>query len=120
MTKTIRSAAVTLGVLDVYAPDRADPSYECYGLYLSIGAQPVFVDIRQDMRLEQRKLKAMDLFVHSKELEASFERFIADNPAFSTRSVRYIGLHSKNLEQGEVFWDPTGYTLLKDLTFVLE
>ena len=120
MTEPTRSAAVKLGVLGVYAPDPADPSDECYGLYLLIGGQTVFVDIREDKHLEQRKLKALDLFAHSKELEASLRKFVRDNPTFGSRSVGYIGLHSKNLEQGEVFWDPTGYTVLRGLTFALE
>ncbi|HEX5788576.1 MAG TPA: hypothetical protein VFY03_10370, partial [Woeseiaceae bacterium] len=86
--------AVKLGVLGVYAPDPADSSDECYGLYLLIGGQAVFVDIREDKHLEQRKLKALDLFAHSKELEASLEQFVRDNPTFASRSVDYIGLHS--------------------------
>lgn len=120
MTEPTHSEAVELGALGVYAPDPADPSDECYGLYLLIGGQSVFVHIREDKHLEQRKLRALDLFVHSKELEASLEQFVRDNPTFASRSVGYIGLHSNNLEQGEVFWNPIGYTALRGLTFALE
>src|SRR5689334_12230582 len=115
MAEPTHNAAVTLGALGVYAPDPADPSDECYGLYLLIGEQPVFVDIREDTYREQRKLKALDLFAHSKELDASLKQFVRANPTFASRSVGYIGLHSNNLEQGEVFWDPTGYTVLRGL-----
>ena len=120
MAEPIDNAAVTLGVLGVYAPDPADPSDECYGLYLLIAGQSVFVDIREDKYLAQRKLKALDLFAHTKELEVSLEQFVRHNPMFASRSVGYIGLHSNNLEQGEVFWDPEGYTVLRGLTFALE
>ena len=113
-------AAPQLGVLGVYAPDPADPADECYGLYLLINGQSVFVDIREDKYLEQRKLRALHLFAHTNELEASLKHFLRVNPAFASRSVGYIGLHSNNLEQGEVFWEPTGYTVLRGLVFALE
>ena len=120
MVQQTSVAAVEFGVLGVYAPDPADPVDKCYGLYLRIGAQTVFVDIREDKYLEQRKLRALDLFAHSNELEISLRQFLRDNPEFAPRTVGYIGLHSKNLDQGEVFWDPAGYTVLKGLSFALE
>lgn len=112
--------AVKPGVLGEYAPDPADPTDKCFGLYLVIGGRSVFVDIREDKYLEQRKAKALTLFASTRELELSLEGFVRENLAFSSRAITYIGLHSKNLDQGEVFWEPTGYTLLKGLSFVLE
>ena len=109
-----------LGVLGTYAPDPADPSDRCYGLYLRIGSQLAFVHIRDDTLLEQRKLKAISLFNHSEDLAISLAQFLNDNPDFGTRSLAYIGLHAKNLEQGEVFWNPNGYTILRGLTFELK
>ena len=109
-----------LGVLGRYAPDSADPSDLSYGLYIRIGTQLAFVDIREDKFLEQRKLKAVALFDQSKELETSLETFLRSNPEFVPRSLAYIGLHATNLEQGEVFWDPAGYTILRGTTFELE
>src|SRR4051812_40690462 len=104
-------------MLGVYAPDAADPSDKCYGLYLRIAGHLVFVDIREDKHLEQRKLKALELFAQSEQLGVSLERFVRENPTYASRSVGYIGLHANNLDQGEVFWDPTGYTVLRGLTF---
>ena len=111
---------IAYGVLGNYAPDENDPEDICYGLYLKIGQYNVFVDIREDKYLEERKLKAIQLYENSIELQGCLEKFIHANPEFKSRSLRYIGLHSKNLEQGEVFWEPDGYTLLKGLLFVSE
>jgi hypothetical protein len=120
MTRDDAIAGIVCGVLGNYAPDQNDLEDECYGLYVQIGQHSVFIDIREDKYLEQRKLKAMQLFENSKALETSLDTFVHANPAFESRSVSYIGLHSKNLDQGEVFWGPTGYTLLRGLSFVLE
>ena len=120
MPESTTVASYVPGVLGNYAPDPADPSDECYGLYLVLSGRPVFVDIREDKYLEERKRKALELFTNSKDLEISLVQFVRENPEFVPRSVTYIGLLSKNLDQGEVFWDPTGYTLLQGLTFVLK
>ena len=114
------TSELPLGVLGRYAPDSADPSDLCFGLYVRIGAELVFVDIREDKLLEQRKLRALALFNQSEELEASLKSFLRKNPEYAPRSLAYIGLHAKNLEQGEVFWDPSGYTILRGTTFELE
>ena len=111
---------IAFGVLGNYAPDENDPSDESFGLYIKLGRHNVFVDIREDESLEQRKAHALYLADHSKELERSLEEFISKCSVYESRSVSYIGLHSKNLEQGEVFWDPEGYTLLRGLTFELK
>jgi hypothetical protein len=120
MTRADANAGVVYGVLGNYAPDSNDPEDECYGLYLQIDQHSIFVDIREDKYLEQRKLKALQLVENCKTLQISLENFVLSNPTFKSRSVSYIGLHSKNLDQGEVFWDPTGYTLLRGVSFVLE
>jgi hypothetical protein len=56
-------------------------------------------------------------YQHEAQLNLQLDLFLKANPEFAARSIAYIGLHSKNIEQGEVFWDPDGYTLLKGTTF---
>ena len=112
-------ANVEFGVLGDYDADprNKDPFY---GLYLQLCGRPVVVDIRRDRYVEQRKAKALQLYVSSTALEASLIAFLQANPTFTARTLSAIGLHSKNLDQGEVFWDPNGYTLLRGLSFELE
>jgi len=50
----------------------------------------------------------------------SLKKFIAAFPIFESRTIEFIGPHSTQLDQGEVFWAPIGYTLLRDLSFVAE
>lgn len=120
MTGTEVNNKIVYGALGNYAPDENDQEDICYGLYLKISQYNVFLDIREDKYLEKRKLKAIQLYENSIELQRSLEIFIHANPEFKSRSLSYIGLHSKNLEQGEVFWEPDGYTLLKGLLFISE
>lgn len=103
-----------LGVLGAYIVD----STELYGLFVSLFNNVVFIAIRQDAFVERREEQALYLFSNHKLLELSLTRFYAENPAYSARQVSYIGLHAKNMEQGEVFWDPSGYTILRDLRFL--
>jgi hypothetical protein len=118
--RNVDESKIVFGVLGNYAPDENDRSDQSFGLYIKLGRHNVFVDIREDESLETRKARALYLANHSKELERSLEEFISNHPIYETRSVSYIGLHSKNLEQGEVFWDPEGYTLLRGLIFELK
>jgi len=120
MTRNNAATGTVYGMLGNYVPDSNDSDDECYGLYLHLGKLSVFVDIREDKYLEQRKLKALQLFENCKLLQMSLDNFLLLNPVFKSRTLVYIGLHSKNLDQGEVFWEPTGYTLLKGTSFVLE
>lgn len=111
--KTVDEKPITYGVLGNYVVDET-PSF---GLFIRIRDQPVFVDIKQDRLADFRKFRAVFLHEHQTELDEQLGLFVQANPQFATRSIQYIGLHSENLEQGEVFWDPDGYTLLMGLTF---
>ena len=89
-----------------------------YGMFIELKGRPVFVDIREDGLLEKRKQRAAFLHGNTLELERSLEDFQRQHPNFQTRVVGIIGLHSKEVEQGEVFWDPEGTCLLQGLRFV--
>ena len=100
-----------LGVLGNYIVDSDDS----YGLFLSINGSPVFVDIREDELLEERKKFAEYLYANTDILEKNLNSFLAKNPDYSTKELTYIGLHSEELDQAEVFWEPDGYSKLKGL-----
>jgi hypothetical protein len=104
------------GVLGEYHVDGDD----CYGLYISLLGRNVFVDIRKDELLKQREQYAVEIFNHQKILEQELEKFISASPAYESRFILYVGLHSAEPGRGEVFWEPSGYTLLKGYAFVLE
>lgn len=101
------------GVLGQYEID----STSSYGLFLSLCGNPVFVDIREDKFIDQRKEFARFLVKNAENLEQSLQGFIQTHPDYSSRRVDSIGLHAKVLDQGEVFWHPKGYTRLKGLEF---
>lgn len=103
-----------LGVLDHYILD----SDKCYGLFVSLNGKHVFLDIREDKLVDKRKDFARYLLDNANELEKNLNRFIESHPKFSSRQIVTIGLHSKVLDQGEVFWEPDGYTGLKGLVFL--
>lgn len=105
-----------LGVLGNYVVDDT----ESFGRFINLDEHVAFVDLREDKYLELRKAKAIQLFENRQQLARSLSMLVVANPTFRDRRVAYIGLHSKDLEQGEVFWDPSGYTLLKGLSFELE
>jgi len=88
------------------------------GLYLKLAGRPVFVDIREDQLAEKRKLRALELSKAESTLEVSLSSFLINHPEFQERQVGTIGIHSNDLQQAEVFWEPTGYTLIRGLTFV--
>jgi len=90
---------------------------EALGLYLKLGGKPVFVDIREDKLIEQRKQRALELSDAAGALEASLASFVAANPEFRAREVASLGIHSSDLQRTEVFWEPTGYTLIHGLVF---
>jgi hypothetical protein len=58
------------------------------------------------------------LFQSQSELEKDLKRFLDDNPAYRGKRLTYIGLHSTTVNQGEIFWEPDGHTILKNLTFL--
>ncbi|MEP7298412.1 MAG: hypothetical protein ABI702_19690 [Burkholderiales bacterium] len=101
------------GILDKYVVD----STECFGLFIQLNSYRAFVDIRDDKFIEQRKARALQLYENQELLSKNLRAFLESNAEFRSRRVEYIGLHSKDLEQGEVFWEPNGYKLLKGFEF---
>ncbi|MEM8500313.1 MAG: hypothetical protein AAF542_20025 [Pseudomonadota bacterium] len=97
---------VQLGVLDEYEVD----GDLCYGLYISIEEKSVFVDVKEDHKIDERKEIAMRLFHSQKELELEYRQFVSSHRDFENRTIDSIGLHSKDLSEAEVFWDPDGLT----------
>ena len=91
---------------------------EDYGIFIILDRAKVFITIRDDKFFKERKTHAHYLFNNSSLIEESLKKYISMNPEFSNRKISYIGLHSKNLEQGEVFWKPEGYTILEGLKFI--
>lgn len=109
--------SVAYGVLGEYDIED-DGELDSYGLYIRLRGGPVFVDIKEDRYVETRKQKALALYESSAIVEQNLERFISENPAFQSRIPMTIGLHSKDLDRAEVFWDPDGYTLMNGFDFV--
>ena|SRR5215467_8466095 len=91
---------------------------ESFGLFLELAKVPVFVDLREDEQIESRKTRALYLFDNVSALEASLAKFRAKNTKFARRQLTYIGLHSSDLQVGEVFWEPNGHTALRGLEFL--
>ena len=89
-----------------------------FGLFIELQKQPVFIDIRKDRFVEGRKAQAEYLFQHQSELNDNLNRFLSENPDYRSKRLAYIGLHSDSLEQGELFWDSAGYTILRGLNFL--
>ena len=105
-----------VGVLGHYELDQT-PSY---GLFISLLGSSVFVDVKEDNLLGEREVFAKYLADNTHQLENSLSHFLAENPNFADRQISEIGLHSKVLDQGEVFWEPDGYTSLDGLVFSLD
>ncbi|MET0550443.1 MAG: hypothetical protein ABW002_14365 [Xanthomonas sp.] len=91
----------------------------CYGMYICLNSNPIFIDIRKDGFLRQRESYAQYLHKNSNNLERNLSDFIAMNPEFSSKSINSLGLHSLEMpeKQAEVFWDPEGYSQLRGLEF---
>lgn len=102
------------GILGEYVVDGT----QSYGLFIKLLGVPAFIDIRRDEFLEQREQQAKYLFSNQKGLETNLVNFMNKNPEFKAKRVSYIGLHSKAIDQGEIFWDPDGYTLLSGTSFL--
>ena len=105
---------ITYGKVGEYVVD-STPSF---GLFIELQKQPVFIHIKKDRFVEGRKARAEYLFQHQSELNDNLYRFLSENPDYQSKRLTYIGLHSDNLEQGELFWDPAGYTVLRGLEFL--
>jgi hypothetical protein len=110
---TNNEKTISYGVLGDYDVDKTPSS----GLFIRLRDRPVFVDIKQDRLADIRRTRAIFLYQHQEELDRQLVLFVAANPRFAKRSIQYIGLHAENVEQCEVFWEPDGYTLLKNVTF---
>jgi hypothetical protein len=106
------NASIVLGKLGPY------PAEDGYGLYIRLQERIVFVDIREDDCLKERELYAAMLQEGSVELSRNLAAFQKSNPEFGVRTVNSIGIHSHEHQRGEVFWSPSGYTLLKGLQFL--
>lgn len=89
-----------------------------YGLYVGLEGRPVFVDIRRDANIEARKMFALALWQNSEALAESLSTFKSRNKEYIARNVLTIGIHADDAEQGEVFWEPDGYTQLRGLSFL--
>ena len=113
MQHTRNESAVSLGVLGRYVID----STECFGLFIRLNEYIAFVDIKEDNFVEQRKVKALNFYENQQLLSEKLCAFLELNSELLGRRVQYIGLHSTNLEQSEIFWDPNGYTLLEGFEF---
>lgn len=88
-----------------------------YGLFLVLNDHPVFVDIRKDRFIDDREKFALMLFENKKVLEDRLRKFVMAFPEYRTRRLAYVGLHSKKLNEGELFWEPDGYSKLRELEF---
>ena len=106
-----------IGKLGEYDVDGGD-SEPSYGLYLQLRGKPVFVDIRKDKLIAQREQRAILLHERSAEIEQSLASFLLHHSAFRVREIATIGLHSKDIERGEVFWEPDGACVLQGFQFI--
>ena len=106
-----------IGVMGWYPVDGADEDL-LYGLYIELGGYAVFVDVKCDDLKDQRMSYAKYLYESRDEAEGSLQEFLKRNVEFSGRNIEIIGLHSRDPRQGEVFWQPEGYTLIKGLNFL--
>jgi hypothetical protein len=89
-----------------------------FGLFIELQKEPVFIAIKRDRFVEERKARAEYLFQHQSELNDNLSGFLNENPSYRSKRLTYIGLHSNSLEQGELFWSPDGYTILRGLNFL--
>jgi len=110
-----KSETVPYGILGNYVVDAT----KAYGLFIKLCDVPVFVDIRPDSFADRREQQALYLFENREILEVELLKFMNANPEFKNKKISFIGLHSRVMDQGEVFWDPDGHTLVKGINFVL-
>ncbi|WP_444956867.1 hypothetical protein [Microbulbifer sp. ZKSA002] len=112
----VRSASMPsfeYGVLGQYIID----STYSYGMFIELLGRPVFIDVKKDGCLSRREEYAKFLYEHIGELEANLRKFCRGGVGFDSKFIDYIGLHSPQMEEGEVFWSPEGYTKLYGLDF---
>jgi hypothetical protein len=101
------------GLLGEYVLD----STESYGLFMKLIDMPIFVDIRVDKFIEQRKRHAIFLFENRGMLEDNLREFLDKNPSYHDKKIEYICIHSKKIDQCNVLWIPDGHTALVGLNF---
>jgi hypothetical protein len=101
------------GILGDYILDKT----EFYGMFIKLCDSAIFVDIKKDKYLIQRQDYAKLLFEKKNELEKNLKKFLEKNIEFKLKKITGIGLVSTDLNQGDVSWEPSGYTLLKGLVF---
>jgi hypothetical protein len=106
-------AGQQFGVLGKHVVDGT----ESYGLFLQLLGSTLFIDIREDELLDERKRQAIFLFQNRPALEESLERFLETNEDYRVRRPTYIGLHAPTIDKCEVFWEPDGHSVLKGLEF---
>ena len=107
---------VEFGVLGRHQID--GPGEEAsFGMFIDIAGAAVFLDIREDDLLDDRISQARLLEVSADDLALSLSAFLQRNTEYRGRRVASIGLHARDVERGEVFWKPDGYSLLKGKIF---
>lgn len=102
-----------IGVLGTYIVDDT----ESFGMFIELAGKTVFISLREDNLLEQRKKQANYLFNNVPQLEESLREYFLSNPKFVNRKISYIGLHDKHVELGAIFWEPEGHTTLNGTNF---
>ena len=107
--------SLNIGILGHYVID----STELYGLFIRLEGKAIFIDIREDNLTKERESYAVFLFINSAVLENNLSNFLTANHEYMSRQISFIGLHSQEREVGEVFWEPTGYTKLRNLKFTI-
>ena len=89
-------AAPVFGVLGIFTFEED----EHYGLFLEINTTPVFVELREDKMLEQRKQYALDLFNHAGTLAENFNalaqssREMLQDHDVNTIRIQHIGIYA--------------------------
>jgi hypothetical protein len=89
-----------------------------YGAFIDLCGSTVFVEVKSDALKAERLVQAKEIVRRKGLIDQSFKKFISEHPEYAERKVAYICSHSKHISQFEVFWEPEGYTLLRDFEFV--
>lgn len=98
-----------VGKLGVYELDMGD---ECFGLYLELFDHKVFMDLKEDSLLEERKKISLSLCSQSAKLEHLITKNNQQLLVNKEYKIHSLALHSENLNQLEIFWGGGEYTTL--------
>ncbi len=101
--------------LDYYIIDNT----ECFGLFIKIFNKPIFIELKEDSLLEKRKQQALHLSENPHTLEENLNIFLKENPVYQEKKFDVILLCYDDITLGDIFWEPTGHTSIKDLIFTL-